>query len=303
MPSPHGLPGGEAGLRARALRSRARAGLATLSIASTLLAATLLPSGVVAQSRYPASDRGAPAGVYSAPRIAIDSLAILLQKDPSDYGANWRMAGALMTLGALAGDAGRVGTRDAQFAEALSHARRAVQAEPDRAEGHYMVAQLLGRMAQASRFRDRFRNSSQILAESRAALQADSLHDGAWHQLGRWHTAVAGLSKIERLFATYALGGEGMAEASWEQGVAALERAVKLRPSWISYRLDLAHAYVGQGRYKDAQEQLKAIAKLQQVDPEDAIHVRQATNLTQWVGRRTGELPREKISLAMLLRR
>jgi tetratricopeptide (TPR) repeat protein len=258
---------------------------------------------VLAQSRYPASDRGAPAGVYSAPRIAIDSLEVLLEKDPADYGANWRIAGALMTLGALAGEAGRIETRDSQFAAALSHARRAVQAEPDRAEGHYMVAQLLGRIAHGSRFRDRFRSSSQILTESRAAIAADSLHDGAWHQLGSWHTRVAGLSRIERTFAMYVLGGQGMEEASWEQGVAALERAVKLRPNWINYRLDLAQAYVGQGRYQDAQEQLKTIAKLQQVDPEDATYVRQAAQLTVWVGRRTGELPREKFSIAMLLRR
>jgi tetratricopeptide (TPR) repeat protein len=303
MPSPRGVPGGEPGLRARAPRACARTGLTTLSIAAALIASSILPCRVDAQGQYPVSDRGAPAGVYAAPRLAIDALHALLEKDPDDYGANWRMAAALMTLGALAGDAGRAAERDGQYAEALSYARSAVRIEPERTEGHFMVAQLLSRIAESSRFRDRFRNSSAIVAESRMAIEADSMHDGAWHQLGRWHLAVSSLSKIERAVGMYVLGGEGMGEASWEEGVSALERAVKLRPSWIGYRLDLAHAYIGQGRYKDAQEQLKQIAKLQQVDPEDAIHVREATRLTLWVGRRTGELPREKFSLAMLLGR
>jgi tetratricopeptide (TPR) repeat protein len=165
-----------------------------------------------------------------------------------------------------------------------------------------MVAQLMARLSQDSSFRDRVDRSAQAFAASRRAVAADSLHDGAWHQLGRWHTEASRLWKVQRLIAAHFLGAEGMTEASLDEGIGALERAVALRPNWISYRLDLALAYIDRQRYSGAEAQLQKIAELSPIDPEDPSYVRDAARLSEWVAEKTVEAPR-KASLVPLLRR
>jgi tetratricopeptide (TPR) repeat protein len=243
-------------------------------------------SGLAAQSRYPASNPGAPPGVYSAPRLAIDSLTTMLSRDSLDFGANWRVARALTTLGALAGDAGRVATRDSLYQRATRHARRAVRIAPDRAEGHFMLAQLLGRVCASRPLRDRAGLSAQMLASAKKALAIDPAHDGAWSALGRWHLEVWRLNKLERFIATRFFGGTEMENASLQEGISALERAVSLRPNWIHHRFELARAYVDAERHDDAVEQLDAIAELPANDPEDPKYLRDAAHLSEWLAGR-----------------
>jgi tetratricopeptide (TPR) repeat protein len=250
--------------------------LATLAVAAGA-------SRAGAQGRYPASNAGAPPGVYSAPRIVIDSLTAMVQKDSLDYGANWRLSQALATLGALAGDAGRIDTRDSFYRRAATYARRAVRLAPNEADGQYALAKVLERFTAEASMRDRVGLSKEILAASEKALKIDPSHDGAWHLLGRWHMAVWRLSPLERFVSVKFFGGQVMVGASLEEGLTALEKAVSLRPNCIQYRLDLARAYLDGERAGDAQAQLDAIASLQPNDPEDAIFLREAARLSEWL--------------------
>jgi tetratricopeptide (TPR) repeat protein len=257
-----------------------------LSRAVALQAATVIAASPVgAQDPYPLSNAGAPVGVYSAPRIAIDSLRSLVREDSLDYGANWRLARALTTLGALAGDAGRLATRDSLYRSATRHARRAVRIAPDGPEGHIVLAQLLERVSTDAPLRDRVRMSGEALEASKKAVALNPALDGGWHTLGRWHVEVQRLNAVERFVGIHLLDGAVMKEASREEGVTALERAVSLRPGWIRYRLDLARAYVDLERFDDARAQLEKIASLAPIDPEDPSYQREAKGLVEWMSR------------------
>jgi tetratricopeptide (TPR) repeat protein len=250
--------------------------LALLSGAPLLFAQLAL-----GQVPYPASVPGAPPAVYADPRAAADRLESILRSDSLDYGANWRAAHALVALAAMSAASGLRSERDSLSEVATRYARRAVALEPDRAEGHFALAAALGRASLTASLRDRLRFAKDIESASKRAIELDSLHDGAWHVLGRWHVEIRRVSGIQRFVAVRLLGGDVLDQASWEEGIRALERAVALRPDWIHHRLDLALAYTDRERYAEARAQLAALERVTPLDWEDPEHLREAARLSQ----------------------
>lgn len=248
-----------------------------------LLVAALWSGALAAQSPYPAEVPLAPPATYADPRAAADSLEALLHADSLDYGANWRAAMALVGLGNRVPETVRDPVRDSLYRVAVEYARRALRVDSGSVEGHFVLALALGRASLTRGGRQRVRDAEEIRREALRALAIDSLHDGAWHVLGRWHAEVRRLSGLQRFFARTFLGGGGLGAASWDGAVRALERAVALRPEWIVHRLALAQVYADVGRYAEAREQLRTILQLPGIDPMDGEHRRTAERLlSEW---------------------
>lgn len=190
----------------------------------------------------------------------------------ADYAALCHAARIAVDLAEFEPDRGR---KDGLYADALRWARQAVALRADGAEAHFQVARALGHTALGASPRERVRLAVEVKERARTALRLSPDHAGAHHVIGVWHAEVMRLNGIARSMARTFLGGAALAEASWDEAVRALERAVALEPARIVHRLDLARIYVDVGRRGDALAQLDRIASLASAEPND-LQYRQA---------------------------
>lgn len=206
--------------------------------------------------------------------------------DPDGYEANWRLALVLVDLGRQTPDSVRSAARDALYDRAESYARRAVRANPNGADGHFVLANAVGQASLTKSKRERVERATEIRIAALRAVQIDSTHSGGWHVLGRWHAEIQRLSGVERFFARTFLGAAVFDEASWEKAEAYLRRAVRHDPDRIFHRMDLAEVLVDREQWAEAAEQLRAVDRLPAVDPLDDRHKARARELAPRVAAR-----------------
>lgn len=249
--------------------------LALLSAAALVLAAAPLR----------AQDAAEHVAAGEAARAALDLPAALahfeaaLAADSMDYAANWLAAITLIDIGKQTPDAEKSATRDSLYDRAERLARRAVAANPQGADGHFVLAFGVGRAALTKSKQEQVKRATEIRNIIREALALDPDHDGAYHVWGRWHAEIMRLSGVQRFFAKQFMGAAVFNEASWDEAVRNLERAVALRPDFIYHRLDLGAVYVDRKRYEDARTVLAPIAELPVIDINDPVYKREAEAL------------------------
>ena len=221
------------------------------------------------------------------PQGALDHFKAQLETDPGSYEANWRAALALVDLGKQTPDSIRSPRRDSLYAEAERYARKATEANPGDAEGHFVLSVAIGRASLTRSKRERVRRATEIRTEALRAIEINPRHDGAAHVMGRWNAEIMRLSAMERFFAKSFLGGSVFNQASWDRAVEYMEQAVSLAPTNIYHQLDLALVYIDRKRYSDARRHLEQIAALPVVDVMDPNYQQQAvTQLRRIEGKR-----------------
>jgi tetratricopeptide (TPR) repeat protein len=209
-----------------------------------------------------------------------------LALDSTAYEANWRAALALLDEGEQIPDSVKSPERDSLYARAENLARRAVVADSNRAEGHFALAAAVGRASLTMGKKERIRRARVIRDEARRTLEIDPRHDGAYHILGRWNAEIMRLSGLSRFFAKNLLGAGIFKEASWEEAVSDMERAVALDPGRLYHRLELAEIYVDRKRYDDARSELAQLAALPDREIMDSVYRRQAEALAAKIARK-----------------
>jgi tetratricopeptide (TPR) repeat protein len=202
-----------------------------------------------------------------------------LAMDSLNYEANWRGSDCLVDIGKETPDSVKSAERDAMYAKAEAWGRRAVAANPDGADGHFVLAQAVGRASLTLGKRERVRRAAEIRSEALRAIELDPRHDGAYHVLGRWNAEIMRLSGIQRFFAKTFLGGAVFNQASWANAFQYMEHAVTLRPDYIYHHLDLAEMYIDNDRYADARTQLDLVGSLPVSDNADPTYKSDATRL------------------------
>jgi tetratricopeptide (TPR) repeat protein len=220
------------------------------------------------------------------PRAALEHFQMHLATDARSYEANWRAALALIDIGKQTADSIRSLQRDSLYTEAERYARTAAEANPDDAEGHFVLSVAIGRASLTKSTRERVRRASEIRLEALRAIELGPRHDGAYHVLGRWNAEVMRLSAMERFFARSFLGGSVFNQASWDRAVEYLEKAIALAPTNIYHHLDLAEIYIDRKRYAEARRHLEQIATLPVVDVMDPAYQEQAARLLTKIARR-----------------
>ncbi len=140
--------------------------------------------------------------------------------------------------------------KKAQAEKALAYAKRAVALAPDNAVNVLSLAICYGKMGVFSDTRTKLEYSRLVRKKALEALALDPNYDWAHHVLGRWHYEVAGLGAATRFFVRVIYGG--LPEASKEEAVRRLEKAVALAPQRVPHHLELAFAYKALGRKADA---------------------------------------------------
>lgn len=222
------------------------------------------------------------------PEAEVAALKAILATEPGNYAALWRAARAQVDVAKqIRGEHEYTRkVRDSVYAVARVYADRAVAADLDDAEGHFVVALALGQLSRTRGGGERVRFGRLIYDACARALALNPAHDGAHHVLGAWHAEIKRLSGITRFAARTFLGADFMSRAAWDSAATHLERAVALEPNYIHHRLELAEIYVDLERYADAVTQLEAIPTLPTRDVLDDDHRAAAAALLERVRKR-----------------
>ena len=242
---------------------------------SLLLAATLaMPARLAAQVDHLAA--GIHANELHDFAVARAQFETLLRIDPQSYEANWRLALVLIEFAKQTPDRIKSPARDSLYLEAENYAHRAEAAKPDRAEGHFALANAVGRGALSKGTKERIRRAMIVRTEALRAIELEPHHDGAWHILGRWNAEIMRLPALEKFFAKTFLGAAVFSAASWDEAERDLRLAVQYAPTKIVHRFDLAEILMSRQEWQAARQELDAVATLPVADVSDTSYKRQA---------------------------
>ena len=121
------------------------------AILAIVALAALARPGLAQDAQGLSADQLAALGAASReardPRAALIHFQAALAVDSMHYAANWQGALALIDLAQEVPENVRSAPRDSMYALAEVYARRAVAARPDDADGHFALANAVGRTA------------------------------------------------------------------------------------------------------------------------------------------------------------
>jgi tetratricopeptide (TPR) repeat protein len=200
-----------------------------------------------------------------------------VEATPGDAEALWRLALAHADVGKAVEETDR-DAGEKHYRQGEKAARRAIAANPDLANAHFVLAVCLGRLALLEGGRTRIRLSKEVKAEAERTIELDPAHDGAYSVLGRWNYAIATLGWLTRAFARVVYGGIP-AGATMERAAEMFRKAVELDPRRPAHHLEYARALVHLGRYSEARRQLRACLELPRVQWDDPASKTEAARL------------------------
>ena len=227
------------------------------------------------------------------PDVALRHYQAAIADDSASYAANWKAAQAIADVAKQiqGNEKSLKERRDSLYALGRTYAERAIRADSTKAEGHYVLAMVLGRLSRTKGSKERVRYAKIIYDEAARAVEIDPEHDNAHHVLGAWNAEVKRLSGVQRFFAKTLFGGGFMSKANWPDAVSHLERAVAINPQHIYHRLELAEVFVDLGQYSKAREQLQVIPTLPNYDVLDAQNKEDAAALLEDIKNEKDEKP------------
>jgi tetratricopeptide (TPR) repeat protein len=217
------------------------------------------------------------------PVLGLKEFQGALAIDSMDYQANWRASIAAVDIGKQTPDSVPDPARDSLYRLAERYATRAVTANPEGADGFFALANAIGRTSLTLGKKERVRRASEIRTDALKAIELNPRQDGAFHVMGRWNAEIMRLSGFQRFFAKSFLGGSVFNEASWDNAVAYMKKAIEIRPEFIYHHYDLALIYIDTKQWALARQQLESIPPLPLIDVMDPVWKREAAGLLQSV--------------------
>jgi len=249
--------------------------------AGSLLICLALPAVLAAQAQPTVAEHialGDSAHAALAPQQALGHYRAALAHDSTNYAALWKAGREAVDIAKqIEGkDDSSKQVRDSLYVLARAYGEAAVRVNPNGADGHFTVAQAMGRLSRTKGGKERVRFAKLIYDEGMKALELDSTHDGANHLIGAWHAEVKRLSGFQKFFAKTLFGGGFLDKGNWEDAQRYLEKAVALKPQNIFHRLELGEVYVDVGKYSKAREEFTAIDPLPIADVLDHEYKQEA---------------------------
>jgi len=236
-----------------------------LVVVSGEIAAAQTPRGLI-PSPAPSIDRAVELHYRMRPRDAMDTLEAAVERHPSHEGALVAAAREALNVGILSSQEDE---SERWYRRSEDYARGALEVDSASLEARYWLAAALGRRALMESRRSRVRMAEEIRTLADQVLAADSAHPGAHHVLGMWHAEIRGLRSVTRFFAEHLLGADEFDDASWAAAIEHLQRAVRLEPEMLLFRMDLARVYAERGRREEARAQLREVLDRPTIHPID----------------------------------
>jgi tetratricopeptide (TPR) repeat protein len=189
-----------------------------------------------------------------------------IKLDPKNYEALWKASRSAVDLGSYENNDKK---REDYFKSAELYARRAVEANPGDAEGHFNLARSLGKNALTQSPRARIKYASDVRTHALECLKIDPKHAGCLHVMGMWNAEVMRLNGFTRMVAKNFLGGKIFDSANWAEAKRYMEESVANDPNRIVHHLDLAGVYRDMGDKAKARAEWQAVMKLPNTDYND----------------------------------
>lgn len=177
----------------------------------------------------------------------------------------------------LMGELTVVEERIAMGKKGLDYSERAVKADPKNGEAHLAIAISLGKITQLQGNREKVVASKRIKDEAELAVKLSPKNDYAWHLLGRWHQALAGMNALVRGMVKLVYGA--LPPASNEVALECFQKAIALRPDRLIHHIELGRTYAQMGRKEEAKQALEkglAMPNTEKDDPESKRRGREA---------------------------
>jgi tetratricopeptide (TPR) repeat protein len=127
------------------------------------------------------------------------------------------------------------------FNNAKIYAYEALKVAPENAEANYAMAVALARIGQISGAKEKVAAAKEVKKYADLALKFKPEYGEAWHLIGKWNFDLYNYGTIEKAAAKVLFGG--VPPGTMEDAIAAYEKCLKLKPSFIQNYYDLALAY------------------------------------------------------------
>ncbi len=138
---------------------------------------------------------------------------------------------------------------------ALEHGKKAAALAPNNSDAQLSCAISYGKMVPLLGKKEQVACSKLIKEGAEKAIKLNASNDLAWHILGRWHRSVASVSGVKKTLA--AMVYDSLPEASNEEAVNCLRKAVKLNPKRLMHFIELGRAYAQMGYPDEARVYIK----------------------------------------------
>jgi len=169
------------------------------------------------------------------------------------------------------------------FTAAKEHAQKALEVNPNGADGHYVMAASLNNLSMVTGLKDQIINLKIIKKHLDKALAIDPQHAQAWQLLGRWHYKAANLNILECTASKLLIGGVPVGASNYN-AIQSLQNAIKYDPQNISSYYDLAIIYRDMKNKEKSIEVLEKAITLQLVTADDLELSRRCKAMLQSFG-------------------
>jgi tetratricopeptide (TPR) repeat protein len=204
---------------------------------------------------------------------ALEHYEAAIKEDPKSYEALWKASRSAVDLGSYERNDEK---RGLYFRNAELYARRAVEANPADAEGHFNLARALGKNALTQGPRARIKYATDVRAHALECLKISPKHAGCLHVMGMWNAEVMRLNGFTRMLAKNLLGAKVFDSANWSEAKRYMEESVASEPDRIVHHVDLAGVYRDTGDTAKARAEWQAAMKLPNRDYNDGHYKAEA---------------------------
>lgn len=189
-------------------------------------------------------------------RGAVTQFQRAVQIDSANFSAYWKLGKCLNFLGELA-------PRDSQltiFEKARDAELAALALNDASADAHFQLARAVGKIALFKGIFNSIGLAKQVKREADRTLALDSLHDGAWHILGRWNREVGKKPKLFR-------SPLGLGDANKKDAISFMEKAIAINPELIHHHLEMGITYQEYDRDIDARREFERCLSMEARGP------------------------------------
>lgn len=211
---------------------------------------------------------------------ALEVLLEANEKYPSNYEVLWRISRSYIDIAEHLPDktSAQKDKQEELYQKSLEFASESVKLAPDQAITYVRRAIANGRIALFEGVFSAIGTVKDVKADCEKAIQLGNggnyVQALAHYVLGRTHMKVCEKAYLVRL-------PLGLGWGDMDESIRLLETAVKLRPNFRMFYLDLAKAYIEEDEYEKAREALIKLEKAPVYDEDDEVFLTEAKQLSE----------------------